>query len=362
MSGSPSESAASNLYRHRGEAWDAIGPAQSCEAANYPESFGSGPAAVAATDGAIWAGTTQGLARLVVEDSQVVASSGLCPQFSGPNGAVWARAGDEVVLVGPDGTTEPIQLPDGTDVCRWAAGVDPAVWISSPVRPPVKDPDEDGQSDEPCDAAASTLQRWDGNSWAEVAPPDPDVPVVAMAVTDDGAAWALSYSKGTGSISRYADGRWTTLSTGTPYPLKFAAGPGGRVCSLESNRTFYFGDRLTCLDSSGEAARFDLEGMWDFSIAPDGAVWVAGPEVARIAETLPGGDGQCLGVGSAAVQVHHSCDWCRCPRDGAPSLASRPRTEGGSSSSGRPVSSSAGVPRCARSGFRAPRWCRRERR
>ena len=79
--------------------------------------------------------------------------------------------------------------------------------------------------DEPCDAVASTLQRWDGDSWAEVAPPDPDVPVVAMAVTDDGAAWALSYSKGAGSISRYADGRWTALSRGTPYPLKFSAGP-----------------------------------------------------------------------------------------------------------------------------------------
>ena len=110
-----------------------------------------------------------------------------------------------------------------------------------------------------------------------------------MAVTDDGAGWALSYSQGSGSISRYADGRWTTLSTGTPYPLKFSAAPDGRVCNLESNRTFYVGDRITCFDSSGEAARFDLEGMWDFSIAPDGAVWVAGPEVARIAETHPGG-------------------------------------------------------------------------
>ena len=73
------------------------------------------------------------------ETSQVVTSSGLCPQFAGPDGAVWARAGDEVVLIGPDGAREPIQLPDGTDVCRWAAGVAPAVWISSPVRPPVKD-------------------------------------------------------------------------------------------------------------------------------------------------------------------------------------------------------------------------------
>lgn len=287
VSGSPSESAASNLYRHRGEAWDTMGPAQACDVANYPAE-GSGSAAVVATDGAIWAGTTQGLARMVGEDSQVVASSGLCPQFSGPNGAVWARSGDDVVLIGPDGTKEPIQLPDGTDVCRWAAGVDPTVWISSPVRPPVKDLD-DGQSDEPCDAVASTLKRWDGNAWAEVAPPDPDVPVVAMAVTDDGAAWALSYAKGAGSISRYADGRWTALSTGTPYPLKFSAAPGGRVCTLESNRTFYFGDRLTCFDSSGEAARFDLEGMWDFSVAPDGAAWVAGPEMARVAETLPGG-------------------------------------------------------------------------
>ena len=65
VSGSPSESAASNLYRNRGEAWDTIGPAQSCDVANYSaEGLGSGPAAVAATDGAIWAGTNQGLARM----------------------------------------------------------------------------------------------------------------------------------------------------------------------------------------------------------------------------------------------------------------------------------------------------------
>jgi len=289
VSGSPSESAASNLYRYRGEAWDTIGPAQSCDVANYPaEGLGSGPAAVAATDGAIWAGTTQGLARMLGDDSQAVTSSGLCPQFAGPDGAVWARAGDEVVLVGPDGAKESIQLPDGADVCRWAAGVAPAVWISSPVRAPVKSDEGDSDQDEPCDAVPSTLQRWNGNAWAEVTPPDPGVPVVVLAVTDDGAAWALSYSRGVGSISRYADGRWTTLSTGTPYPLKFSAAPGARVCNLGSNRTFYVGDRLTCFDSSGETAHFDLEGMWDFSIAPDGAVWVAGPEVARIAETLRG--------------------------------------------------------------------------
>jgi hypothetical protein len=289
VSGAPSESAASNLYRHGGGAWETIGPAQSCDVANYPaEGLGSGPAAVAATDGAIWAGTTQGLARTVGEDTQVVTSSRLCPQFAGPGGAVWARAGDDIVLVGPDGRKEPIQLPDDRAMCRWAAGVAPAVWISSPVRPPVKDLD-DGQSDEPCDAVPSVLNRWDGGAWAEIASPEPDVPVVAIAVTDDGAAWALSYSDGVGSIARYADGRWTTLTTGTPYPLKFSAARGGRVCTLESNRTFYFGDRLTCFDSSGEVAHFDLEGMWDFSIAPDGAVWVTGPEVARIAEALPGG-------------------------------------------------------------------------
>lgn len=52
-------------------------------------------------------------------------------------------------------------------------------------------------------------------------------------------------------------------------------------------------DSIACFGIRGEVARYDVSGLgipWGssgFSVAPDGAIWVLGPQVARLATALP---------------------------------------------------------------------------
>lgn len=107
-----------------------------------------------------------------------------------------------------------------------------------------------------------------------------------MVVTDDGAAWATSWSPGF-PLGRYHDGLWTTVKSDRLMFL--AAAPGGRVCGMEqADPNSSFGDALVCFDATGEVARIDVagRGVTTFSVAPDGAVWVLGDQVARLAEAV----------------------------------------------------------------------------
>jgi hypothetical protein len=156
-------------------------------------------------------------------------------------------------------------------------------------------PNEEG--DEYLCEQVSELQRWDGTSWRSVELPGPGASVLAMTVADDGAGWA-AFSDG--SIGRYADGRWTRYETGAKLLGPVVPAPDGRACVGTFERPSFLVDLLdaiTCFGEEGQSARYDLGGLgaaWTsggggpgFSVAPDGAVWILGAQVARLTDALP---------------------------------------------------------------------------
>lgn len=117
----------------------------------------------------------------------------------------------------------------------------------------------------------------------------------------DGIGWVLRTAD-TGpetEIARYAKGALVTVATG-PRLHSLTAVSGGRACAFDSD---VFGAELpgggfakpasaiVCYDADGEFARIDVAGRVsndsEYSVAPDGAVWLLGPQVARLPQTLP---------------------------------------------------------------------------
>lgn len=104
--------------------------------------------------------------------------------------------------------------------------------------------------------------------------------------------WAPFDGSGGAHLSRYANGEWTVLRADATYPMAVRAAAAGRVCTLDYDPAFEelrAGRAIVCHDGEGEIARFDLMGMevWDFSVAPDGTVWVSGSQLGRLVEHLP---------------------------------------------------------------------------
>jgi hypothetical protein len=77
-------------------------------------------------------------------------------------------------------------------------------------------------------------------------------------------------------LGRYADGEWTNFETGD------SALWAENLVAL-SDRTVCIAPYLTCFDATGTIAE-TLPGVWfdDIDIAPDGAVWVHGEQIARL--------------------------------------------------------------------------------
>jgi hypothetical protein len=220
---------------------------------------------------------------------------------------VWLLQENEVVGFRTDGmrtsigrpwnlVEEWVGEPDTAEgLCLRAAGADGSVWVSPYM------------TDEYC--RVGQLAYWDGQGWVPSGPTGEgfggdveggDFELIGLVVTDDGAAWAdyVDWRHRDASIlARHADGRWETTTVARFLPSQdklddsIAAAPGGRVCDLNWPRDYDFdsadvpvAEELTCYDATGEVARFDVSGMGaqEFSVAPDGGVWVWGSEVIRL--------------------------------------------------------------------------------
>jgi hypothetical protein len=235
--------------RYRNGAWQEIGA---------PTTGMCG--AALATDGAVWANTSDGLMRVVGDDVQVV-WPGVpdCGVLAGAGGSVWALVDGEVVRVGPDGSRTSIGRPDGfEDMGMWAAGDDGSLWVGGWV---------DG---------ASGFARWDGQAWTQVDIANPDA-LSSLAVSDDGAAWAAFTGDGpddpASRLGRWAGGSWTYFPE---YLYAVVDVPGARACGETAGSEHV----VVCFDPTGEVSRHEmgeLEGGWD--LAPDGTVWAVGGQV-----------------------------------------------------------------------------------
>ena len=249
----------SRWARFSGGAWNPVGPRVT----------GMGSSAVA-SDGALWATTAEGLVRYSGQDWEVIApdvrqatSRRESIVVAGADGSAWASVDGDVVGFRPDGTRTTIGRPEGMEsAVPRAAGADGTVWTS--------------------EAGTSALSRWDGR-WSAVELPDADASVYDMVVTADGALWAQLQLPSGGLLGRYDQGVWTTPASGAGGSL--VAAPHDAVCVPINPR-----GGIDCYDADGLVGTIPFDGFFDeFDIAADGATWVNGQLIVRLAGTAPPG-------------------------------------------------------------------------
>jgi hypothetical protein len=120
------------------------------------------------------------------------------------------------------------------------------------------------------------LHRWDGR-WADIGVPEPYLSATQLLVSKDTAVWAtLETGDGDQALARYADGEWTVDRGGA---RGLAQTPAGEVCTIRDAG-------VVCYDADGLAAGAPVStypvAVGALSIAPDGATWVLGEQVARL--------------------------------------------------------------------------------
>ena len=164
-------------------------------------------------------------------------------------------------------------------------GVDPAgsVWVS----------EFSTEDDEEC--TAGTWHWWDGKRWNAADEPDPFTAAQEHVGTGDGIGWVLrgvGAYPGTGTeIARYSNGDIVPVAT-SPRMDSLRAVAGGRACVFEyGHRDSRVALAIVCYDGDGEIARYDVANRVSsdsqYTVAPDGSIWLLGPQVARLAERLP---------------------------------------------------------------------------
>lgn len=287
-------------FRLRDGVWDELGAGSYC------------PSAVA-TDGALWTTTEDApvdypgggqLARISrdgyrpVGDQPVACGYG-ASLSAGPDGSVWVLQDGDVVQYWPDGRHQSIGRPRSVDPPpdpdEWGSesaekiclhGVDPAgsVWVS----------EWSEADDEEC--TAGTWHRWDGQRWSAADEPDPFTSAQEHVISGEGTGWVLRGVGGypvTGTeIARYSNGDILPIAT-SPRMGSLRAVSGGRACVFEyGHRDSIDALAIVCYDPDGEIARYDVGGRVSsdsqYGVSQDGAIWLLGPQVARLAEQLPG--------------------------------------------------------------------------
>jgi alpha-tubulin suppressor-like RCC1 family protein len=251
--------------------------------------------AVLASDGAVWTTTSQGLVRMVGDAAQVVAVDvRQCPAVAGADGSVVLETSNDqqqgpggYATVRPDGSRTLIPYPDGPDLpCRLAGRA--GTLLIDMVHSDCMD---EGYSIGPA--------VWDGARWnrlpAPVGGPEATHPyVMDLAITDDGALWAQlwlelpydRYNRGDPKhwLARYTQGAWQLMGPARADTslLGLEAAPGGRVCTRLTATSGT--SAVACYGAAGEVARFDTTGMavTALGVGLDGAVWVTGPQLARL--------------------------------------------------------------------------------
>lgn len=258
-------------YRGEGSTWRRVGPR------------GSFPAAVLASDGALWARTGDSqsgpgdLVRIDDETANVVARgvhAGVL--YAGENGRVWLgqTPTDRVVGFRADTSIQSVDPPERMNqVCLRGASSDGTLYVTEVL--------ENGEDLAGCEAAVNWA-RWNGQRWDAV-----ELPIsldVATPLFIENVAW--SYRRGRSGLRRYAEGRESIFDVSPALvllPFLWSTAPARGMCGFEfGDERAYDNDEepqfIVCFDEAGESARFEVAGLGltGFSVAPDGSVWVKG--------------------------------------------------------------------------------------
>ena len=216
-----------------------------------------------ATDGAVWVMTRDGLLR-DPGDSWEILDTGIDPWsgsalVAGPAGSAWLVDDGDVVRVDPDGTRTSIGRPEGAKPL-WSmsplAASGEVLWVAQPNGP---------------------VHQWDGG-WTTLPSLGERSGVLTMAAATDGSLWALvsgGQDDQTGMV-RYADGKW---ARGPADGYGLAPAADASMCTIRTVE-----DDVACYDAAMTVVRTYPVGaaMRALSVAPDGALWVLGEQVARI--------------------------------------------------------------------------------
>jgi hypothetical protein len=247
------------LLRYEAGTWHMVGP----------EIAGDGPIApVQAADGAIWEVTRFGeLVRVEGEAAVVLVPSGDNgiggPLAPAAGGAVWTIVDGEVVRVAADGTRRSVSAPEGRPLGSYTALTalgDERVWV-----------DHEG-----------VVTQWSQGRWSRLAAvPGSGGMIAGLLATPDGALWALAGTdvRQTSTLMRYSDGAWQVGPSGV---RGLVLAPDGTVCTIRPEQA-----DIACFDAAlSETLVIPVGAQVEaVGVAPDGAVWVAGEQVARLATT-----------------------------------------------------------------------------
>jgi hypothetical protein len=234
------------------------------------------PIGAAASDGAVWMMTPDGTTRFasevkVVDDATsevtasmdagdhgrmgvMVAANALGPALADPG---------RVLLIGADGTTTDLGVPPIPVAGFELAVAGDEAWVASTNMGPF------------------VLVRWNG-AWEEVVLPAPDIQVMDIAATEDGAVW-VGYTDAEGAkVARYADSAWTTFVSDSLPMRPLMALDGSVLCAVA-------GASHSCFDESGPVPGPEVldrvpASTNEVQLAPDGTVWVFGEDVVRVGQ------------------------------------------------------------------------------
>jgi hypothetical protein len=249
---------------------------------------------VAGPDGTLWAATASGplvrrdgdwinlrdtVARVVPEPGEDGTTCGGAVVIAGDGVAYYAgpRSGNRLVTLQPVGDSWEASLhpaPPLGDPCQATLAVtaDGTIWLLER-------------------AWGTTLRRSTGGPW-EVVPLSPegqpgvDTSTTAITVDPYGSLWAVVNTLDTSGsvradVMELAGGQWVHRggSEGVEYVGALALLPDGSLIAV--------GDGIARFD--GQRWRHSWHGLWltAVSVAPDGAIWVAGANVYRLPRSLP---------------------------------------------------------------------------
>jgi hypothetical protein len=235
---------------------------------------------VLATDGGLWQVTAEGLARFA-DDAWSIVDPGIVgaglPRDSavaGPAGSLWLLSPDgsqPPVQVDPDGRRREVRLPDAADaalITAVAAQQRGPTWVA---------------------IAGGGVRPLDGRRWGSVTPlPDGYLVVLEAVLGGDGALWAVllpEHGRDELTLARLADGRWHVLSAAlhqlspTDAGVCAVVGSDGAAWWLPPDPV----TELACFDARGGVRAVPLPVPADaVAVAPDGALWIVGEQLARV--------------------------------------------------------------------------------
>lgn len=258
------------VWTYRGGAWERDTSAGAPNTSVRSMAFGP--------DGSLWAGGDGGVhVRRDGTWTRVMSEGPVWQVLPAADGTVWVAAGERGLIAlrpdGPDWRIDDIGGSPLQNLQSVAVTADGSILAAS----------SGGW------VAASGLARFDGQSWHQEyplgAPPTEgaDLRIGALLVAADGSLWVTGEDWGspgdptgpspTFFVARYGQGEWTVHDTGWPIS-RLAEHPDGSILGVGDGIWTYDDGRWT----------HELEGQYfdQLSVAPDGAVWVAGPDVFRI--------------------------------------------------------------------------------